>query len=469
MIRTGLFFGLAVFFWTVFAFSFAGAVPPVLEDFAFGVVLEPEGAGAVYRVTLPEVVYRRSTRSDQGDIRVFNGSGEPVPHAIRRPDTPDAGEEAASTPLSFFPLFRTPSGDDGDILLQIITDDTGAILRTRSKNRGEAETPRAYLVDVGEPAEPPDELWLDWTQTGDSMVATVSISASRDLDRWVPLVPSATLVRLRYGDHRLRRQTIRLPRRNARYLRISWPAEARSARITAVEARFLPKPGLPSRRHIRITGRPAGEEKPVFEFDAEGRFPVDEVTVLLPEPNSLVQGDLFSRPREKAEWRLRDQGIFYHLMVDHSELVSEPAAVPSVSDRYWRLEIRSEETGLGGSPPVLKLGYIPHELLFLARGEGPFTLAFGSYRAEPATAPANPLLQVLDREESGGLIRRASIGEVVSLTGEEALIPPPPALPWKRYLLWAVLILGVSTVGWMAWGLYRRMQSTSADDSKPDG
>ncbi|MFW5637502.1 MAG: DUF3999 family protein, partial [Thermodesulfobacteriota bacterium] len=339
-------------------------------------------------------------------------------------------------------------------------------LRTRPKNRGEADIPGAYLVDAGELAEPPNALRLDWTQAGDSLVARVSVSAGRDLNEWVTLVPSTTLVRLRYGEHRLSRQTIQLPRPQARYLRISWPEAARSARITAVEARGLSKSGRSARRYVQISGHSAEGEKPAFEFDAGGRFPADEVTVLLTEPNSLIQGALFSRPREEAEWRFRARGLFHHLVVEDTELVGDPVSISMVSDRYWRLEIESEDAGLGGSPPVLELGYIPHELLFLARGAGPFTLAFGSYQAEPAAAPANPLLQMVNRKDRGGLIRRASTGEMIPLAGADGLIPPPPPIPWKRYLLWAVLILGVAAVGWMAWGVYRQMQSSSNEDSE---
>ena len=459
---------LAALLWAASAFS-AFAANPSLEDFAFGLVLEPEGPGAVYQVTPPEAVYRRVTRPDLGDIRVFNANGEPVPHALRRPDPSNAGEEPPWVSLPFFPLFQAPSEDGGEVWLQIITDDTGAILRTRLDNRGEADIPHAYLVDAGALAGPSSVLRLDWTQSGDSLVARVSVSAGRDLDEWVTLVPSTTLVRLRYGDHRLSRQTIQLPRPQARYLRISWPEAARSARITAVEARGLSKPGRSARRHVEITGHSTEADKPAFEFDAEGRFPADEVTVLLAESNSLIQGALFSRPREEAEWRFRGRGLFYHLVVEDTELVGDPVSIPIVSDRYWRLEIESEDSGLGGSPPVLKLGYIPHELLFLARGAEPFTLAFGSYRAEPPAAPANPLLQIVNRKDRGGLIQRASTGDIVPLAGADGLIPPPPPIPWKRYLLWGVLILGVAAVGWMARGLYRQMQSTSNGDSDPPG
>jgi hypothetical protein len=63
-----------------------------------------------------------------------------------------------------------------------------------------------------------------------------------------------------------------------------------------------------------------------------------------------------------------------------------------VNDQLWRLEAVSDLTGLGAAVPVLRLGYTPHQLYFLARGEGPFVLAFGAPEAPGGQAQINALL-----------------------------------------------------------------------------
>ena len=51
------------------------------SDFAYGYTLEVDGDGAIYSLTLPEAVYHGLTRTDRGDLRVFNSQGVAVPHA----------------------------------------------------------------------------------------------------------------------------------------------------------------------------------------------------------------------------------------------------------------------------------------------------------------------------------------------------------------------------------------------------
>ena len=59
-----------------------GAERPV--DFAYGMAIEADAAqDALHEIEIPAAVYRAVTRADLGDVRVFNGQGEVVPHALR--------------------------------------------------------------------------------------------------------------------------------------------------------------------------------------------------------------------------------------------------------------------------------------------------------------------------------------------------------------------------------------------------
>ncbi len=98
----------------IFLFSFfliLGAALPsmgkdyVPENFAHGYVLKVDGKGAIYTVELPEDVYATVTRTDLGDVRVFNGAGEVVPHTIRKVND-DAALQGESIAVPFFPLKR---------------------------------------------------------------------------------------------------------------------------------------------------------------------------------------------------------------------------------------------------------------------------------------------------------------------------------------------------------------------------
>ena len=53
------------------------------QDFAYGIEVHADVQDALYEIELPAAVYRGVTRSDLGDIRVFNAQGEVVPYAFK--------------------------------------------------------------------------------------------------------------------------------------------------------------------------------------------------------------------------------------------------------------------------------------------------------------------------------------------------------------------------------------------------
>ncbi|GBC62528.1 DUF3999 domain-containing protein [Desulfonema ishimotonii] len=431
--------------------------PPGPDDFAFGTELIPPAGAAIGQVSLPETLYRHVTRSDLGDLRVFNAAGEMVPHMLRQP-RPSEGESPDPAELSFFPVYENPKNPEGRLTLQITTDENGAILRTQPRQTGLAsDRVSAYLIDATSLDTLPGQLVLDWRQTAESFVVNVSVSGSDDLTRWRSLVPQTTLARLRYGGHALGRHTLSLPPRPARYLRISWPEEAKDARLTKVRAVFSPRKIARQRRYQRIEAVVSPDQAHVYDFDAGGRFYADSVSLRLPERNSLVRGVLKSRKDAAAIWHVRHRGIFYHLTVDDANITSPAISVSPTSDRYWRLETGPDDGGMGEKPPVLELGWLPHELLFLARGKGPFMLAYGSARIGPSAQPVHALLQALDDSKNEALVKAARLGETLRLAGEAVLKPLPPPLPWKEWVLWAVLMTGAGLLGWMAWRLFRQM------------
>jgi hypothetical protein len=443
----------------------AWADGPKPEDFARGIRLETPGAAPVYRLALPDEVYRTTTRDDLGDIRVFNAAGEPMPHTLIRPRPAEAA--ATRVDLPFFPLHDRSDGASADLFLQFRLDGDGTVIRAGRKPTAGEERVQGYLVDASGLERSPEALILDWAipETG---AASAVVEAGDDLSRWRPLVPSATLARLRYGGHSLERRTIPLPDRRYKYLRIRWLPGGTPLGLTRVKARLSPVRREVDRRTLELAGRAAeGDDGPALHYDSGGRFPVDRATVAMNRPNSLMEGALLSRPDGETDWRVRHRGLFYRLTLGGTTLESGPIRLPSTAtDRFWRLEAGEGAAGMDADPPALILEWTPHELVFLAGGDGPFTLAFGSGRAESPDAALGSLLETLKDGGASDIAGRAALGETVVLGGGEALRPPAPLLPWRQWALWAVLVAGVLLLGWMAWRLHREM---GGGDAGPRG
>ena len=122
-------------------------------------------------------------------------------------------------------------------------------------------------------------------------------------------------------------------------------------------------------------------------------------------------------------------------------------------DRQWRLQARSDGAQ---DAPVLRLGYRPEVVLFLAEGQPPFALLAGSARA---ARPATPLPQLIDtlRAARGKDWQPAvaTLGQREELAGAAALRPGTP-IDWKRWLLWALLLGGALLVAGFAASLLRK-------------
>ena len=78
------------------------------QDFAYGLPIGIDAGDALYEVEIPPALYRGVSRADLGDMRVFNGQGEVVPHALR-PRIGSTEQAAAAVRLPVFPLYGESS------------------------------------------------------------------------------------------------------------------------------------------------------------------------------------------------------------------------------------------------------------------------------------------------------------------------------------------------------------------------
>jgi hypothetical protein len=106
--------------------------------------------------------------------------------------------------------------------------------------------------------------------------------------------------------------------------------------------------------------------------------------------------------------------------------------------------------------PDLRLGYRPDSVVFLAEGVGPFVLAVGSSSARHGDYPLDAALSTL--HASLGKDWRpptATLGPANASGGEAALKTAPPPVPWRQWLLWAILVGGAALIAGLAISLLR--------------
>lgn len=434
---------------------------PSKSDFVSGVSVDASYSQPMIETTLPDEVYRTVTRDDLGDLRVFNAEGVPVPHAFcAAPEstTPDATEQ----PL---PVFVLRGRDQVLPDRSRLTVETPAGTRVDVQESGGSSAPEVvsgliHIIDARETGEPLRAVRFDWQSPDGVSEVKVRIEASRDLSQWDVIVPASTLLLVQQGGQELRRERIELPQRKYHYLRVQRIDGGPPLAINAVIAEQI---GAGEEiEPVWFNARRVDSKEPeVLVFDSEHVAPVTYARLKLPQENSSVSVSLQTRSDEESPWRNRWSGESYIIVTDTARRESPPARFAATSDRYWRVQILKDPQVYQAS--VLELGYRPTRLRFLAQGPGPFTVAFGSRRAEVAhPAVCDGLLADVSAADRERMIEVGYTGQVVSLGGETALKALPKKTSAKVVILWVVLVAGVALLVGMALSLLKRVRKLAA-------
>lgn len=432
-----------------------GAAPLNKNDYSSGVPVRSNYAQPMVETVLPDDVYRVVTRADLGDLRVFNADGMPVPHALcAAPSslTPEISEK----PLQVFVL----RGRE-----QIHGDGSRVAVETSSGTRVNVEESGAAAPDVvsglihiidARDTEPLRAIRFDWRSPDGASEVRVRIETSNDLDRWHTVVPAATLLLAQQGEQELRRERIELFDREYEYLRVQRIDAGPPLILNAVTAEQVAAAEEIEPLWFNAVGM-SSEEEGVSYFDAQHLAPVTYARVRLPQQNSTVNVSLQSRPDEQSPWHTRWTGESYVIVSDTVRRESPPAQFQATTDRYWRLRVLKDPQLPQNL--MLELGYRPARLRFLAQGPGPFTVAFGSRRAEPAQpAACDALLANMSTVDRERMIEQGFVDPIVQLGGADALKPLPKKTPTKVVILWGVLVVGVALLVGMALSLLKRVR-----------
>ena len=446
----------------------ARAEAPV--EFAATIPLVVQGGEALQRVELPVAVYANAQFADLRDVRVFNAANELVPYALIG-DAPPAPAVPESFSPPVFPVWGVPGKriEQLDVRIEQRDDGTVASIKTMGAPVPKPNAPRHpinYIIDASAVTLPIAVMRPQWQAIPENYIGSARVEASDDLKTWRPLVADANLVYLAQGQTRLAQDRILLPPTKAKYFRVTFGANAPLLVDMQMDAPALR--GEPRRQAVHVGGR-AGEKPNEIVYDLGVRAPVDRLRIDVRQTNALAPVRIEARADARAEWRPITSTIAYRLVRDAKEVASSEVPIALNAARDWRLVVDPASGGLGTPPPELEASWPVRNLVFLARGAGPFTLAVGKKDALAAALPIASLMPGY-RDQSETSLPAASVGEV-RMTPP----PPPPLLPAvlgdqdpKKLGLWAALLVGVALLAAMAWRLSRQMQPKEAPKAGDD-
>jgi hypothetical protein len=186
--------------------------------------------------------------------------------------------------------------------------------------------------------------------------------------------------------------------------------------------------------------------------------------------NELVPVRVLGRSDANANnqqpWQPLARAVVYQLQ--GSPAPQRSAAIP-LDGRSWRqLRVEADARTAGFSAaPTVALEFEPVQLVFVASGSGPFTLAAGLAPGDGALNAYLPLPSLVPgyqprQEDRLPLARLASDGAPASVQPSPAAPTTVQAsaasegTPTRTLVLWGVLLVGVVLLGAMAWALARQ-------------
>jgi len=449
MKHVSLFLGLLLGSTVVQAEAQARALVP--EDFAFGLAVTTTQVAAAYRFPLPLAVYQTSFGGDLGDLQMFNARGVAVPFSLSRP-TAQTQSHKLAIPLPMFPL-REGSHVAIDGIHVTIDSPHSAINLQTNNGSTVATTVNQYILDARTLDSAVSALVLGWSDAAADYSGRVRIETSDDLGSWRTVVAAAPIANLHANGQTLTENRIALSTSAAKYWRLTWLGSPPAFELTSAKAEPTDSIVEPVRSVLEVLGKPDPASPTDYLFDLGAQPPVSRINMLLPEANTIVDVELSSRRSSKEVWRYVMRAAFYRLTTPDAESRNASLEIAVNADRYWRARM-SRNPIPPQSPLRLHVEWIPNELTFLAQGEGPFLLAYGNATSVNTEADFSHI-------PSSTQIAPATVGSPQALGGPDRLRANPAAFPWRRGVLWSILVLAVMILAWMAYRI--------SMDSTPSG
>ncbi|WP_223457829.1 MULTISPECIES: DUF3999 domain-containing protein [unclassified Pseudomonas] len=424
-------------------------------DFTTQVPLSVTGEGPWYRLELPLNVQLNARQADLRDLRVFNAVGDVQAYALAR-QSAQSSEARTLSEVKWFPLYSSVDTTEAAPGVRVQSSANGTLVEVQPSSQLEAgeEELRGWLLDASAIKAPLQQLILDWTSERDGF-QRFTVEASDDLQHW-QFWGEGQVARLTFSDERVEQHEIGLPGQSARYLRLLWitPHSAptlTSAQLQSASTRSLPLPLVWSQA-LTGSSTKAGE----YTWQLPMGLNVERVQVELSQPNSLAPVSLAGRRDSSLPWQPLSSGLLYRLTQNGEDVVQNELQLSGQIVQQLKLTVDERGGGLGDQAPTLKFAVRATQLVFLARGPGPYTLVVGNATAKAANLPLSTLIPDYSPAKLATLGRAmVDVGAVVSNASTEKTLATTDT-QWKKFGLWAVLLLSVLFLAAMAFSLLRK-------------
>jgi hypothetical protein len=431
------------------------------------------------RLLLPAEALVRLQSAGYADLRLFNAAGQPVPMALAPVPTTTSTEEQ-QVKLAAYPILgaATAAGLEGMSLRieerqgrRVVQLNTNGSTTTGTAGAAAQQKVLGALLDARAAKAPAVRLTLD-ADLPVGQPITFNVQASKDLKSWRHLAdtvlfradasaPTASL-----GDSSL---ALSMAELKDHYLRITWGAAA----VTLRGATLVTSRSTATRERINATmAAPAMAGPRELSFGLPFATPVAALKITPKDGNVLVPIRVLGRNDRHQPWTLLASAVVYRLTTAGKEQSSGPVELQGASVREVKIEADAKTPGFASAPDIV-LQFEPAQLVFLASGQGPFTLAAGLAGPAGAAAAFLPMSSLIPgykaSQENALPLAKADVSKAEASGGSAhvagplvAAQAPGDGIPTRTLVLWGILLAGALALGAMAWVLMKQTRQPPA-------
>lgn len=437
-----------------------------------------DAPGTYVQATLTHDIYRYSADAQLNDLVVIDKQGNKLPYRITAPST-QVNEHAQLADARFFPvavgappeaLIALSSAsirlDDNEISVSVEKT-------TNDKLQDQSVPVDFYVIDLSDSRTRTDKLIVDWQVNDGNQYLEVQVSGTNDLTTWSN-VTQTTLVQLQKEGQQLKRNKIavNLSEMQYAYLRLKFTRGNENLQLTKIQIENTDKiANAPVADIWEVNGALAEDQNsalragnhtaamPVsaWEFTRDDIAPITNISLNLA---TTMYGDgikVFSRHSEKQAWQLLHQGIWFNTQVGGDWQQSDAITIYSNSDTYWRVELNElVRTTLN---PTLVFHRQPQNLQFIANNAAPYNIAIDDQAAANNQQTSS---QIFSQLVSGKTLQWGQVGFTELKPDVNSFARHAMQISWRTILFWAILILAVGVLVYVAVRLMRQMREGSS-------
>jgi hypothetical protein len=373
-----------------------------MKDYAYGIIIDGEfEADGVYKFPVPLRVYERAADSELSDIALFNSAGEKVPFTAVRPK----------------PSYYTAP------------DDESIVFYKETYERDNKTLIKHLIADINGVSGNIKDIRFIFNDTPD-FSGRISISYSTgDLGNFSTAAYDVTLAKL--GGIIQDTAEARVPEK-ARYLRLTGDQSALSS-IGGATISFKPEPVYERIEKVVLDGV-LDKEKNILDFKLTGVYPVEFISLKTPEAYLYKEAELNISERDNST-------RFSYVSYTDYPIIKGISGYSAGNSRTRRIRISFDEPL--SDAVAANFYWRADEIIFIAKGSAPFTLAYGniSEKGKPVAS-----YDELAKRSSEAKPLELSDNEFV-LSGESALtLPPEETHTLRRAILFGSMFLVVLVI-----------------------